>query len=118
MLVFAINSLGADNMAKKKAYDEETEAVQEPETFTEREQSPSMNEQETPCDCDLSDDEIKVIKRLLGSPTEPESGYDYEKFVSLKLAVIVPEGVMRGSGWKEFVNGVKKYLEPRCPSCK
>jgi hypothetical protein len=104
-----------------------TDTVQESETFAEPEQSTATNEQEThsefanseqPCDCLLSDDEIKAIKRLLGSPSEPEYGYDYAKFSKLKLAVIVPEGVMRGSGWKEFVNGVKKYLEPRCPSCK
>lgn len=70
------------------------------------------------CDCDLEDDEIEAIKRLQGSPTNPEPGYDYAKFARLKLAVVVPEGVMRGSGWTQFVRGVKKYLEPRCPSCK
>jgi hypothetical protein len=105
-----------DSVESSLEANSEYDIVQEPELLAEVEQS--FQEPEQPCDCDLSDAEIAAIKRLLGSPTEPESGYDYEKFARLKLAVIVPEGVMRGSGWKEFVNGVKKYLEPRCPSCK
>lgn len=74
--------------------------------------------EDEPCDCLLSDDEIAYIKTFQGYPEPVKLGYDYSKFERLKLCVVVEEGVMRGSGWPQFVRGVKKYLEPRCPSCK